>query len=196
MILINESKWSLERLNNRPICLIGISILIFALSVNLYSQPLRQKSENLQRHFKLERFGPGPTVVRVRNEKRIKEKVYFSLETPSPAKRETHSSLRSILDDWLRDYPNSSVIEILRDPPFKSEGGFQEAWVWVTHGKANLNVRLVREGICRAEMMILDEKYLPYLLVDRDDYNRFVESVSDAENLARAESKGIWQKDH
>lgn len=196
MILIDERKWNLERLNKRSLCLFSIPILIFVFSISLHSQPLRQKSENLQRPYELKRFGPSPTVVRVRNEKRIKEKVYFSLETPSPAKREMHSSLRSILDDWLRDYPNSSVIEILRDPPFKSEGGFQEAWVWVIHGKANLNVRLVREGICRAEMMILDEKYLPYLLVDRDDYNRFVESVSDAENLAKAESKGIWQKDH
>jgi len=103
----------------------------------------------------------------------------------------TSTDMNELLQKWLLDHPQARVIPVTTiQPMMKDDAESKMVYVWLTDGESNANLYLVRMGACAAISMRSTKEN--DLHVKREDYDKFVEMVIEAERQARSEKVGIW----
>ncbi len=97
--------------------------------------------------------------------------------------------LEKVVAVWLAQHPAATATPV-HQIPLGDDHSF--VFVWVAQDQENLNVWLVRKGCATARQMVVDDPR--DLLVKAEDYQRFLDSVKDAEAIAIREKVGIWGK--
>src|SRR5262249_4622300 len=98
-------------------------------------------------------------------------------------------ALPKIEADWLGGHRSANVLPVRRVPVGEGEE-LAFVFVWIVDGEENLNVELVRQGCTEARRMEVENG--ADLLVPREAYQRFIESVKHAEATAIQDKAGIW----
>jgi len=97
---------------------------------------------------------------------------------------------------WSQRHSQSRVIEVWRHPPYpgKTADG-SIPYVWLIDGKENFAVRLIRNGVCKSGVVLVEEKSMTYLLVKEKIYRAFKQKILKVEGMAKKEKLGIWKSE-
>jgi len=117
----------------------------------------------------------------------------YCLMTQGAFRAPTSDDFEELIKIWLSQHPNAeaSVVYIL-SPSLTDFPDSKMKSVWVVDGEDNLNIYLVRKGGCPAGTMLLNRGDKTALT--REEYESFSKRVNDAEQLAKKDSLGIWNK--
>jgi hypothetical protein len=120
---------------------------------------------------------PGPTTI--------------CLNSPSATSYKSDKNTKMFVRAWLFEHPKAKLKPIVLIPIMLDDPKSQtEAWVWAFNEKSNLNIALVRAGMCPAIMMKAESDLS--LQIPHAEYQNFVDQVEAAEKAARAEHIGLW----
>jgi hypothetical protein len=105
----------------------------------------------------------------------------------------TSTDMNELLQKWLLDHPQARVIPVTTiQPMMRDDAESRMVYVWLTEGESNANLYLVRMGACAAISMRSTKEN--DLQVKREEYDKFVKMVIEAEQQARSDKVGIWGK--
>jgi hypothetical protein len=99
------------------------------------------------------------------------------------------NNVSRVVQTWIKEHPEAVVIPVMTP---KSTSSPHLSYIWVTQGNDSLNLELVRQGCFAAETQLLKLEDKPE--VSPQEYEAFVQKVTQAGQLAKAEKLGIWQQ--
>ncbi|MGE5529038.1 MAG: hypothetical protein ACM3X6_07845 [Patescibacteria group bacterium] len=130
----------------------------------------------------------------------------------------TSKEIDEVIHEWLAEHPEAYLVPIsIMQPLLNNDPDSKLIYVWVVDGDDNLNIHLVRMGCCSASAMqslaaidfsdlendqntpkddwfieVISQLKQQKLLIDKEEYEKFITKTIEAEQQAMIEKLGIW----
>jgi tetratricopeptide (TPR) repeat protein len=125
--------------------------------------------------------GPGSAVAYI-----LLDQGFLDLIGGGPS--DQFDELNVAIGAWLEAHPNARVVSV-EFMPIEKNAGF--TYAWLVDGAENLNLELVRTGVCPAYKMLVPDGKREWRIA-RAEYDRFEAAIHRAELAAVAARAGVW----